>query len=86
MTKFIIGVNAFSDPEGLEEEFITHTEYPRFIAEIIFMETQDKLGFKMESLDIIWNEPCNKEELAAAMKEAKKAVEYYTARSMELEE
>lgn len=86
MAKFIIGIDAFSNPEELEEEFITHTEFPKFIAEIVFAESFDKLGFRMESLDIIWNEPCEKEELATAMKEAKEAIEFYTAKSMELGE
>ena len=86
MTKFIIGVDAFSDPESSEEvEFITHTQQPKFIAEIIFVESQNKVGFKMDSLKIIWNEPCEKKQLALAMVEAEKAIEFYTKKSMELD-
>lgn len=86
MAKFIIGVDAFSNPESHEDEFITHTEHPKFIAEIIFAESHDLAGFKFDSLNMIWSEPCEKTELAAAVKEAKAAVEYYTQQSLLMEE
>lgn len=86
MTKFIIGVDAFSDPESSDEkEFITHTQYPKFIAEIIFVESSDNLGFQMESLTMLWNEPCEKKDLSQAIADAEKAILFYTKKSMELE-
>ena len=86
MTKFIIGVDAFSNPEALEDEFITHTQYPKFIAEIIFTESHDLIGFKLDSIKIIWNEPCEETVLAAAITEAKTAIQFYTEKTMLLEE
>ena len=53
MAKFIIGVDAFSDPEALEDEFITHTEYPRFVGEIVFVEARELAGFKFDSIKVI---------------------------------
>lgn len=86
MTKFIIGVDAFSDPESSDEkEFVTHTQFPKFIAEIIFVESPDKLGFKLDSLKLLWNEACDKKELDLALSEASSAILYYTKKSMELE-
>lgn len=86
MTKFIIGVDAFSDPESSDEkEFITHTQFPKFVAEIIFIESADKLGFKLDSLKLLWNEPCSANELDLALADAEKAILYYTKKSMELE-
>lgn len=86
MTKFIIGVDAFSDPESSDEkEFVTHAEFPKFIAEIIFVESSDKLGFKLDSLKLLWNEACDKRELDVALADAEKAILYYTKKSMELD-
>ncbi len=86
MAKFIIGVDAFSDPEGEgEQEFITHTEHPKFIAEIIFVETNDKLGFKFDSLKVLWKDDCKERELSLALSEAEKAIAFYTKKSMELD-
>ena len=86
MAKFIIGVDAFSNPEEHEEEFITHTEFPKFIAEIIFSESSDLAGFKFDSLKMLWNEDCEKKELTAALADAKNAVEYYTKQSLLMED
>lgn len=85
MAKFIIGVDAFSDPEGLEDEFITHTEYPRFIGEIIFVEAQELAGFKFDSIKILWNEACDKADLNKALADAKTAIKFYTEKSLLLE-
>lgn len=86
MVKFIIGVDAFSDPESSDEkEYITHTEYPRFIAEIFFVESKDKQGFKLDSINLLWSEVCEKNVLSAAMGEAEKAILFYTKKSMEME-
>ncbi len=87
MAKFIIGCDAFSDPDSLEEkEFITHTEFPRFIAEIIFVESDDEFGFILETLNVIWSEPCEKNQLDNALAQAGKAVAYYTEQTMALED
>ena len=87
MAKFIIGIDAFSDPENLEEkEFITHTEHPRFVAEIIFVESDSDYGFSLDDLNIIWNEPCDQKVLDSALLEAEKAVDFYTDKTMALEE
>lgn len=86
MAKFIIGVDAFSDPESNEEkEYITHTQFPQFIAEIVFVESADKLGFKIDSLKIIWNQECEKSQLTQALEDAEKAIVYYTKKSMEMD-
>ena len=86
MTKFIIGVDAFSDPESNDEkEFVTHTQFPKFIAEIIFIESSDKMGFKLDSLKLLWNEACDKNELDLALADAESAILYYTKKSMELD-
>ncbi len=86
MTKFIIGVDAFSDPDSSDEkEFVTHTQFPKFVAEIIFVESMDKLGFKLDSLKLLWNEACDKNELDLALGDASSAILYYTKKSMELE-
>lgn len=87
MTKFIIGVDAFSDPNSSgEKEFITHTQFPKFIAEIIFVETQNQIGFSLDSIKMIWNEKCEKKDLDMAIKDARKAVEFYTEKTMSLME
>lgn len=86
MTKFIIGVDAFSDPNAQEKEFITHTQFPKFFAEIIFVESQDQIGFSLDSLKVIWNEKCEKKDLDLAIKDARKAVEFYTEKTMSLME
>lgn len=85
MAKFIIGVDAFSDPEALEDEFITHTEYPRFVGEIVFVEAQELAGFKFDSINVIWNEKCEKADLAEAVREAQDAVKFYTQKSLLLD-
>ncbi len=86
MAKFIIGIDAYSDPESSQErEFITHTGYPKFVAEIIFIETQNKMGFTVDTLKLLWSEPCDKNDFGLAMSEAKKAIEYYTEKSMSIE-
>lgn len=87
MVKFIIGTDAFSDPDSLEEsEFITHTEFPRFMAEIIFIESDDDYGFTVETLNVLWQEPCEKRDLDTAIAAARKAIDYYTEKSMALED
>lgn len=87
MAKFIIGCDAFSDPDSLEEkEFVTHTEFPRFVAEIIFVESDDDYGFTLETLNVIWNEPCDKRELDNALAAAGKAIAFYTEKTMGLED
>lgn len=87
MSKFIIGIDAFSDPENLEEkEYITHTEFPRFIAEIIFIESDSLFGFSLESLNLIWNENCEKNDLTTALTLAEKAIAFYTEKTMTLED
>lgn len=86
MAKFIIGVDAFSDPEALEDEFITHTEYPRFVGEIIFVEARELAGFKFDSINVLWNEKCEKADLEEALQEAQGAVKFYTEKSLLLEE
>ncbi len=86
MAKFIIGIDAFSDPDNLEEkEFVTHTEFPRFIAEIFFVESDGIFGFALDTINIIWNEPCDKNVLDAAVTAAGKAIEFYTEKTMTLE-
>ncbi len=86
MAKFIIGVDAFSDPEALEDEFITHTEYPRFVGEIVFVEARELAGFKFDSIKVIWNEKCEKAELNEVLAEAQAAIKFYTEKSLLLEE
>lgn len=84
--KFIIGIDAFSNPDNLEEkEYITHTQTPKFIAEIIFEESDSDFGFSLESLDIIWSEACDKSVLDATLKEAEIAIQYYTEQTMMLD-
>jgi hypothetical protein len=85
--KFIIGIDAFSNPDNLEErEYITHTQTPKFVAEIIFEESDADFGFSLDSLNIIWSEPCDKQVLDAALKDAEKAIEYYTEQTMMLDQ
>ena len=87
MAKFIIGIDAFSDPDSLEEkEFITHSEFPRFIAEIIFVESDADSGFSVESLNMLWNEACENKDLVTAKKAALEAIDFYTEKTMSLED
>lgn len=85
---FIIGVDAFSSPhDESAKEVIVHTAYPRFIAEITNMADDGishKIGFSSESVKIIWCEECEKSDLLLAIREAEKAIEYYTKSSFEL--